>query len=193
MKAKEPALAYLVKTKKYTYEDYLNLPDDGKRYEVINGELVMVAAPNTFHQVVSGNLEYLLKSFLQKNKIGKIFHAPIDVFLENITVVQPDIFFITNGRSDIITEKNIHGAPDLIIEILSPGTAYYDLIGKKEIYEKFAVKEYWIVDPIKQRIEIFENKNNEFELAQKLELGGIARSSVVKGFEASLKDIFSLE
>jgi Uma2 family endonuclease len=169
------------------------LPDDGKRYEVINGELVMVAAPNTFHQVVSGNLEYLLKSFLQKNKIGKIFHAPIDVFLENIAVVQPDILFITNGRSDIITEKNIHGAPDLIIEILSPGTAYYDLIGKKEIYEKFAVKEYWIVDPIKQRIEIFENKNNEFELAQKLELGGIARSSVVKGFEASLKDIFSLE
>ena len=191
MKVKEQAASYLAKRKRYTYEEYLNLPHDGNRYEVINGELVMVAAPYTIHQTVSGNLEYELRSFIKKHKLGKIFDAPTDVVLDKTNVVQPDILFIARDRLDIITEKNISGAPDLVIEILSSSTAYYDLIEKKEIYEQFGVKEYWIVDPKKQRVEIFQNDNRQFELMQRVELKGFAESIIIKGFKISLLTIFS--
>jgi len=127
MKIREKSTSYKTSPQKFTYQDYLNLPDDGKRYEVINGELIIVAAPNTLHQIASGNLEFALRTFLTKHKIGKIFDAPIDVVLSDNNVVQPDILFIAKNNYHIITEKNISGAPDLIIEILSPTTAYYDL------------------------------------------------------------------
>jgi len=193
MKVKEQAAKYLVQTKKYTYQDYLDLPEDGKRYEVINGELIMVAAPSTFHQSVLINLVNDLKNFLNREKVGKVFCAPIDVKLSDRNVVQPDIIFVSQNNSNIITENNVEGTPDLIIEILSPGTAYHDLIEKKEIYERFDVKEYWIVDPKKQRIEIYQNINQRFELNQRIELEGTVESLVIKGFKISLESIFSME
>jgi Uma2 family endonuclease len=119
--------------------------------------------------------------------------APTDVKLSDSHVVQPDIIFISQENSNIITENNVDGAPDLIIEILSPGTAYHDLIEKKEIYERFEVKEYWLVDPKKRRVEIFNNVGQQFKLNQRIELEGIAKSSVIKGFEISLENIFSME
>jgi len=193
MKVKEQAAKYLVQTKKYTYQDYLDLPEDGKRYEVINGEFIMVAAPSTFHQSVLINLVNDLKNFLNREKVGKVFCAPIDVKLSDRNVVQPDIIFVSQNNSNIITENNVEGTPDLIIEILSPGTAYHDLIEKKEIYERFDVKEYWIVDPKKQRIEIYQNINQRFELNQRIELEGTVESLVIKGFKISLESIFSME
>nr|NIR48553.1 Uma2 family endonuclease [candidate division KSB1 bacterium]NIR69031.1 Uma2 family endonuclease [candidate division KSB1 bacterium]NIS24097.1 Uma2 family endonuclease [candidate division KSB1 bacterium]NIT71016.1 Uma2 family endonuclease [candidate division KSB1 bacterium]NIU24716.1 Uma2 family endonuclease [candidate division KSB1 bacterium] len=152
MQVKETSLRYNKKT--YTYQDYLDLPEDGERYEVINGELVMVPAPDTNHQDVSGKIEFELRKFNEKIHAGKIFDAPIDVVLSEENIHQPDILFIANENSQIITDKNISGAPDLIIEILSPSTAYYDLVEKKDNYEKFGVKEYWIVDPKKRRVEL---------------------------------------
>ena len=193
MKVKEQAASYMAQREKYTYQDYLNLPDDGKRCEVINGELVMTPAPNIIHQTVLVNLINELKNFLNKEKSGKMLCAPTDVKLSDSNVVQPDIIFISQDNSYIIRENNVDGAPDLIIEILSPGTAYYDLIEKKEIYESFEVKEYWIVDPKKRRVEIYKNVNQQFELIQKLELEGIVKSLVIKGFEVSLQNIFSME
>ena len=193
MKVKEQAAKYLVQTKKYTYQDYLDLPEDGKRYEVINGEFIMVAAPSTFHQSVLINLVNDLKNFLNREKVGKVFCVPIDVKLSDRNVVQPDIIFVSQNNSNIITENNVEGTPDLIIEILSPDTAYHDLIEKKEIYERFDVKEYWIVDPKKQRIEIYQNINQRFELNQRIELEGTVESLVIKGFKISLESIFSME
>lgn len=193
MKVKEQAASYMVQRKKYTYQDYLNLLDDGKRHEVINGELIMVAAPSTFHQTVLINLVNELKNFLNKEKSGKMFCAPTDVKLSESNVVQPDIIFISQERLNIITDNNVDGVPDLIIEILSPGTAYSDLIEKKEIYERFEVKEYWIVDPNKHRVEIYNNVNQQFELNQRIDLTGVVKSLVIKGFEVTLENIFSLE
>ena len=162
MKVKEPAVSYLAKRKNYTYHDYLNLPEDGKRYEVINGELVMVEAPNTIHQNIIIKIIYEIEDFLRQQKIGKIFCSPTDIKFNDTNVVQPDILFISKERLNIITENNINGAPNLIMEILSPGTAYYDLIGKKELYEQFGVKEYWIVDPRKQRVDVYQNVKQRF-------------------------------
>jgi len=191
MKVKETSPRYLTQKKLFTYQDYIDLPEDGKRYEIINGELIMAPSPSTGHQDVSGNLLFEMRKFLEKNKAGKIYHAPIDVVLSEHQVFQPDILFITNENAKIITEKNISGPPDLVIEILSPTTGYYDLIEKKEIYEKFGVREYWIVDPKKQWVEIYFLEGGKFKSIQRLEKAGILKSHILEGFEIALETIFA--
>lgn len=193
MNVKETSPLYSTPKKIYTYQDYLDLPEDGKRYEVINGELIMAPAPSTGHQSVSGNLEFELRKFVEKHNVGKIFDAPIDVLLSEHNVLQPDILFIANERKHVITEKNIFGAPDLVVEIVSPSSGYYDLIEKKEIYEKFGVKEYWIVDPKKRWLEIYFNDNGKFRLAQRAEKTGTAKSTILTGFEIQLDRLFDVE
>jgi Uma2 family endonuclease len=186
MKVKETAQAYRAEKKIYTYQDYANLPDDRNLYEILKGELVMTPSPITIHQRMSSILFNMFFNFIEKQQIGEIFSAPFDVVLNATNVVQPDIIFISNDNKQIITEKNIQGAPDLIIEILSPSTAYYDLIDKKEIYETFGVKEYWIVDPKKQWIEIYILK----DLHRRADKTGKIQSHLLKEFEIELKAIF---
>lgn len=177
--------------KTFTYKDYLELPDDGNRYEIIEGELIMTPAPIPKHQIVSMELLLQLKLFVDKHQLGLVFHPPCDVLLTEKDLVQPDIFFIAQKNRKIITEKNIQGVPDLIIEILSPATAYYDLIEKKELYEKFGVKEYWIVDPKKQWIEIYTLGEGKYKIHMRRERSGKIDSLLMKGFEIELKKIFS--
>ena len=110
MKAKETSPAYLTQSKVFTQQDYSGLPEDGKRYEVINGDPILVPGPNTDHQDVSGNLEFELRMFVKKHQIGKVYDAPYDVVLSENNVFQPDIMFVSNENSKIITEKNITGA-----------------------------------------------------------------------------------
>jgi Uma2 family endonuclease len=193
MKVKEAVATYRVPRKIYTYQDYAELPDDGNRYEIIEGELIMSPAPVTIHQEVLLNIAIELGNLLRRTKLGKIYIAPTDVVMSDINVVQPDILFITREKLQIITTKNIKGVPDLIIEITSPATGYYDLRGKKELYEKFGVQEYWIVDPMKQRVEIYYHNGQNFELNQRLEKEGQIASHVLKGLQINLKNIFEIE
>lgn len=190
MKVKEAAVGYPA-DKVFTYHDYIILPEDGKRYEIIEGELTMVAGPYSIHQITSQNLEYSLENFIKGKNIGRYFHAPIDVVLSKINVVKPDILFIARENQHMITEKNIAGAPDLVIEIISPSSAYYDLIEKKEIYEKYGVREYWLVDPKKQWVEVYQNVNQQFERVQRADRDGQVASLVLRGFNLSLTAIFS--
>ena len=193
MKVKETALRYKTSKQKYTYQDYLKLPDDGNRYEIISGDLIMPPAPNTIHQKVALKIEYELLKFNDKEIKGELFHAPYDVVMSDMNVVQPDILFVKTENSGIITDKNIDGAPDLIIEILSPLSRHYDQVQKKETYARFDVSEYWIVDPIKQSIEVYLNKEYEFELKQRLIREGAAKSEVLPGFQVDLKEIFKFD
>ncbi|HEX9973494.1 MAG TPA: Uma2 family endonuclease [bacterium] len=193
MKVKEAVATYHVPKKVYSYQDYFELPDDGNKYEIIEGELIMSPAPYTIHQEVMLNIAVELVNFVRKTKIGKIYVAPTDVVISDINVVQPDILFITSEKLQIITAKNIKGVPDLIIEIISPATGYYDLSGKKDIYEKFGVREYWTVDPMKQRVDIYLNFEHKFELHQRLEKKGIVKSNILKGFEIDLETIFNFD
>ena len=190
MKVKETAVKYQTTKKPFTYQDYLQLPDDGKRYEVINGELIMAPSPITIHQMINMSLSARLFNYVKENELGTILTAPLDVVLNETNVYQPDIIFISRERKEIITEKNISGAPDLVIEILSPSTAYYDLFDKKEQYEKFGVKEYWIVDPMRQWIEVYQLKEGKFNLVQKLQKQGKLRSELLKGLTIDLQEIF---
>ena len=189
MEIKESSFAYQKTKKIYTYQDYLKLPDDRNRYEIIEGELIMGPAPSLNHQDVSRNLLIKIEAFLKKHNIGKIYHAPCDVVLSDYHVVQPDLIVVLDSNKNILSEKNIQGTPDLIIEILSPDTAYYDLVEKKELYEKFGVKEYWIVDPKKHRIEIFTLEEGNYLLFQRVEKEGKVKSKILD-FEVPLKHIF---
>jgi len=179
----------LIEKKKYTYEDYLKTPDD-KRYELIEGELLMTPSPITNHQRISGRIEFALRKFVSENDLGEVFDAPYDVYLDDENVVQPDIMFISKGRSKIIGEKNLQGAPDLVVEILSESTAYRDLIQKKKLYAKFGVKEYWIVVPEEKTIDIYSLKDKSYLLYKSYGKDATLESMSLRGFRIELKNIF---
>jgi len=179
-----------VEKKKFTYQDYLKLPEE-TRYELIEGELVMSPSPTTKHQRISRKLEFLLEKYVTENNLGEVFDAPCDVYLDEENVVQPDLFFISRERADIITEKNIQGAPDLVIEIISEATAYRDSFQKKRLYAKFGVKEYWIVAPDEKMIEVYTLiQPGQYQLVQTYYENDTARSNVIKGFAVELRSIF---
>lgn len=144
------------KKKIWTYDDYLTLPDDLNIYEIIEGELFMTPAPTTKHQKVSRNLFRLLDRHLTEHPDGEAFYSPIDVVLSRHTVVQPDIIFISKDNLSIITEKNIKGTPDLVIEILSPTTGQKDRIVKMNTYAKHGIRNIWLIDPDNRTLEVFE-------------------------------------
>ncbi|RMD91413.1 MAG: Uma2 family endonuclease, partial [Calditrichaeota bacterium] len=129
----------------FTYDDYLQLHDDGKRYEIIEGELFMTPAPNIQHQNILSELGERLRKFVLKKHLGIVLYAPCDVILSKTNVVQPDILYVSKINQAIITDKNIQGAPDLVVEITSATTLERDLVLKKKLYGKYGVKEYWIV------------------------------------------------
>jgi len=147
-------MALAQKTKKgFTYTDYLTWPDD-ERWELIDGEAYnMSPAPTVKHQKITGNLYILLSSHPEKRAECFVGIAPADVVLSEYDVVQPDVFVVCDEKK--ITEANIQGAPDLIVEVLSPATALKDKREKKALYEKYGVKEYIIVDPAAQYVERF--------------------------------------
>ena len=174
---------------KLTYKDYTNLGDE-KRYELIEGELYMTPSPNVYHQTVLGRLFVFLTSFIEEKQLGATFCAPLDVVLTPNDVLQPDVLFISKGRMGIITENNIQGAPDLVVEILSPGTLERDKIVKKYLYEKHGVKEYWIVDPVGKLVEVLTLKEEGFEFFGTFFLDDQLSSPLLKELKVPLKEVF---
>ncbi len=178
------------KGKVWTYEDYLRLTDD-KRYEVINGRLEEMPAPTPLHQDIVGRIFLLLSAFILRENAGKVLLSPIDVVLEDRYVLQPDIVFISKDRLGIISEKAIMGPPDLVVEIISPATVRRDTVVKKSIYERFGVREYWIVYPEERAIEVWVlNDKGKYEIFSVAEVEGKVKSKVLEGLEIDLKGIF---
>jgi Uma2 family endonuclease len=138
----EPALPLLL-----TYDDYCAVPEDGKRYELLEGELFVGPSPTTRHQRVSRNLEFVLHSHVSARELGEVLDAPMDVILDRRTVVQPDLLFVSTARLGIITERAVEGAPDLVVEILSERGEARDLGYKKQLYARYGVMHYWVIDP----------------------------------------------
>jgi len=176
---------------KYIYEDLLNLPDDLNRYEIIEGELYMTPAPSTKHQGVQRELGQVLYNFIKKRDLGTIFYAPCDVVLSNTDVVEPDLLFISKKRKSIITEKNIQGAPDLVVEIISPNTKNIDRINKKKLYEKYGVREYWIVDPEDEKVEVWTLEGKEFRLLGEFTRKQTLKSKMLSGVRTKVDRIFA--
>ena len=139
---------------RWTYADYAALPDDGNRYEIIAGVLYMTPAPGTGHQSISARVVTFLVTHVEFAGLGRVFAAPVDVELAPDTVVQPDIVVVLSANLHRITPSRIIGAPDLVVEILSPGTAGYDRREKQDAYARSGVGEYWVVDPGAQTVEL---------------------------------------
>lgn len=177
----------------WTYEDWLKLPDDGYRYEVIDGVLHMSPPPRTRHQRISARLVGFLIDFLKRHPLGEILYAPVGVRLPNQPVpVEPDILFIKRERLDIITEEYVEGAPDLIIEILSPSNWLYDRREKMQAYQTAGVTEYWIVDPRAKTVEIYALEAGAYLLLGQYKPGEVAQSQVLPGFGTPVVDIFPM-
>jgi Uma2 family endonuclease len=176
---------------KYTYEDYKLLPDDRNRYEIIDGELYLTPSPITAHQRISIKLALELETFGSKYKLGKVFYAPFDVILSRHDVVQPDLLFVSQKRQAIITEKNIQGAPDLVIEIISPETKGRDLGLKKKLYAKSGAQEYWIVYHQEKKVELYALSKNQYLLSSTFTQTDSLKSKLLRGFEIDLAHIFT--
>ena len=175
--------------KKITYADYLKI-DDNNRYEIFNGELCMVPAPSTDHQGISINLGSLIWKFVKNKNLGKVFEAPTDVVFDDDEVFQPDIVFIKSENQHIIRKSAIKGIPDLIVEIVSPSSAFYDTVEKKEVYGKYGVKEYWLIFPDEKVIEIFTLEKGGYREFCKSKKKGTVKSNVLEGLEIDSKDVF---
>ena len=181
----------MVTETKLTYQDYANTPDD-ERYELINGELLLVPAPNIAHQSSQVSLGFRVYSFVGQHNLGRVFLAPTDVVLSNTEteVVQPDVLFISNERRHIITEANIQGAPDLVVEILSPSTAKRDWQAKRDLYAKHGVKEYWLADPATKIVWVMLPQNGALEIVETYASGDTLASPTLEGFRVAVDDVF---
>jgi Uma2 family endonuclease len=147
----------------WTYSHYAALPDDGRRYEIIDGVLYMPPAPSYGHQSANNLFATYLTIHVQFTGLGRVLAAPFDVELAPNVVVQPDVIVVLAANQDIITPSRIIGAPDLVVEIASPGTATYDRSKKLPVYERAGVGEYWIVDPITQSVEVLLLENDSYQ------------------------------
>ena len=177
---------------KFTYEDYLLFPDDRKRHELIDGDHYVTPAPKTKHQIISMNLANLLHVHVQRTKAGRVFSAPTDVVLSDLDVVQPDLLFISTARASLITEKNIQGPPDLVIEILSETTRRTDEIIKRKLYEHYEVSEFWIVDPELDTVKVYRLAGGRYHRAAELdkESGNVLTTPLLPDLQLSLTALF---
>ncbi len=139
---------------RWTYKDYAVIPEDGHRYEVVNGVLYMSPSPNVWHQNIVGEIFAYLRDFVRINKLGRAFIAPLDVELSYGNVVQSDVFVLLNKHLGRITKSCVIGVPDLIVEVASPSTARHDLHAKLDAYTSAGVPEYWVVNPEAQTVEL---------------------------------------
>ena len=176
---------------KLTYEDYCAAPADN-RYELLDGELIMVAAPNIKHESVRSLLGHHLSNFIIDHGLGKLFYAPCDVMLSESDVVQPDLLFVSRKREHLLRDgQKVQGAPDLVIEILSPSTADRDRGKKLALYGRHGVTEYWLVDPVAETISIHRQQAGELLPTDTFGRDQTLRSPLLAGLELHLYDVFT--
>ena len=177
---------------KFTYDDFLRFPEDGKRHEIIDGEHFVTPSPNTRHQVVVGNLYLALANYLKVRPLGAVFLAPFDVLFSDFDIVEPDLLYISRERMSILTKQHVRGAPDLVVEVASPGTRRVDELIKRKLYERFDVREYWIVDPGLDVIKVFHRVDRAFVKAAELsaEAGDSLTTRLLPQFAIGLKEVF---
>ena len=175
---------------KMNYDKYCLLPEDGYQYEVFDGELVMTPAPTPKHQEIIVRLTRALDEFVEKNQLGKVYVAPVDILFDPYTILQPDVLFVSEARLHIVQEDAIAGAPDLAVEVLSKSTLRKDRVRKLATYSEFGVREYWIVDPVKQTIELYERVGEELRLSKGFSSSDTLESPLLPGFQLPVRRIF---
>ena len=175
--------------KVWTYEEYRRLPDDGKRYEIIDGTLYVTPAPRTLHQALSGNLHVLLYQ-LQLAGQGWVLTARVDVLMPGASPVLPDLVFVAMEQRSILTPDGVDGVPKLVVEILSPSTRGYDRVVKLNKYASCGVAHYWMVDPEPRTLELYELDGATYRLLAALGRGGRFQHPAFPGLELDMDALY---
>ena len=179
--------------RKLTYDDLLALPDDGLRHELIDGEHYVAPAPNFRHQKVVVNFTLAVGNFVERHDLGVLLVAPFDVVFSPTDVVEPDLLFLSRERLGLATEQNIQGAPDLVIEILSPSTRKRDQGVKRQLYERMGVREYWLADPARETVTVYRRAGQAFRLVAEMsrDAAEVLTTPLLPGLEIPLARIFA--
>lgn len=188
----QPARYETRPAKKLTYQDYLEIPDEpGYRFEILNGILVKEPSPNVTHQRVSRRLQRLLEDyFMEADPQGEVFDAPLDVTFQDISVVQPDIFYISGLQQSIVKDTRIDGPPTLVVEVLSPSNSRKDRLQKLQIYQEAGVQHYWIVNPQENTLECFALQNGLYTLAAAGMDHDVVEPPAFQGLSVALKSLW---
>ncbi len=173
-----------------TLAEYLAMPTEPPYYEFINGEAHSMPSPTFLHQYILKRLFLAMDRFVENKKLGILMFAPLDVYLSDEEYYQPDLLYVSNERKSIIHER-IKGAPDLVVEVLSPSNGYKDLTHKKRMYEEFGVREYWIIDLEEHLVEILTNSEAGFQVFSKAYERGQVQSKVLSGFQVDVEQLFA--
>ena len=175
---------------KLTFEQFRALPFDGRRYELVRGEVRVAPSPATPHQFVLQNLTESLGPYIHRNRLGEVCFVPLDVRLGEETVLQPDLIFVSNARAGIIQENWIEGAPDLVVEVLSPTTAGHDRATKLPIYAETRVPEVWLIDPKAKTVEVLTLQGAKYLVEATFAGHQTLTSGLFPGWQLSLDDLF---
>jgi Uma2 family endonuclease len=175
---------------KLTYEQFRQLPDDGKRYELIHGEVHVTPSPSTRHQFVLRNLSTSLDTYLSRTRAGELAFAPLDLRLSDDTALQPDLLFVSMAHAEIIQENFIAGTPDLVVEVLSPSTAAHDRAIKLPIYAEVGVPEVWLIDPQAKTVEVLKLQGKKYFVEATHAGDQVLASDLFPGWQLSLADLF---
>jgi Uma2 family endonuclease len=180
--------------KNFTYADLMSIPQvEGERYEILRGVLVVSASPAERHAWITGQLFMLINAHVQIHRLGAVYHGPVDVRLTEFDVVVPDLMFLSTERRHLYTGRQaVDGAPDMVVEVLSPSTRSRDLTSKMTLYAEAGVSEYWIVDPDTVGLTIYRRTAlGDFEALR--EEGGVLTSQVIAGLKVTVADVFPTE
>jgi len=174
-----------------TYADYLKL-DDANRYELIEGELAVTPSPGLKHQHVTDNLATEIKSFVLENGAGIVIQSPFDVVLAEGVVLQPDVLFVSRERYHLFTRSCLHGAPDLVVEVISPSTGGRDRIKKSRLYRRYGVLELWLIDPEARTAEVLTNGEKGWYQAGAYDDEDFLTSPILPGLQINLNEVFTM-
>jgi len=178
---------------KLTYDDFVLFPDDGQRHELIDGEHYVTPSPNLKHQKILGSLHLAIGGWLERHPVGQAYLSPFDVVFTRFDVVEPDLLYLSNERAAaVLTDANVQGTPELVVEIGSPSTRKRDETIKRRLYERAGVSEYWIVDPEVDVVRVYRRGADGFDRPVELRLdkGDVLTTGLLPGLELPLERIF---
>ena len=180
-----------IQSRSLTYDDLQRLREtNNDRLELIDGELFVTPSPTPMHQDISGNLYTLFRNAVFESGRGRVYYAPLDVRLAENTIVQPDLFVVLSDRHFFLTVSKVEGAPSLAVEIVSPSTSAYDRVTKRELYARYGVPEYWLVDPEAETITVFSDPQ-EGRYHAELVTSDVTVSATIPGLSVDLKALFA--
>ena len=178
---------------KLTYDDFVLFPDDGRRHELIDGEHYVTPSPVSRHQLIVGNIAFHVRAFLESHPVGTVIPGPLDVILSTHDVVEPDLLYVSRERRDAVLKDWARGAPDLVVEVGSPSTRRRDATLKRDLYERFSVQEYWIVDPEAEVVRVHRLVNGRYDSSVEFAhgRGDTLTTPLLPGLALPLAAIFS--